>query len=727
MSRVKALLLTLTLLPIALVASNSTDDNLNNHKKQLQLFVGRTLNTFRNRHLPLFQPPKECWSVIASFLGTNDKLSLRLVCTGTRALFEGSEKETPAIELKNIEFHLPKGAVLDENLKKKITSFASSRCIKSVLSKYGQLDLPWLYLLGPHIKKIVSLDKINKSCGESKINHKEFQLLLDRSPLLTTLTLKKSTYEVDFGKINLKQQQKLTKISLCQIDLDKKGLQNIFSSCALKKLKLKLNNFLDFPCQELDWKKQDKLKTLFLGYKNIDGTYFQNALFHCSNLTNLNLSDCTCKEFATLNWQQQRNLKILCLKDCKLDTQALQKILDQCTGLIDLNLQNCKSVAFEELSWNNQCNLKNLNLSYTSITEPDLQNILDNCSQLTNLDISDCRKLAFTTIKWHKNLNLKNLDLSWTSITGPDLQNILDNYPQLTDLKFRGCHKLTFTTLNWKNQCNLKNLDLSYTSITEPELQIILNNCPQLTNLNLEYCSNLTFTTLNLKNLCNLKNLDLSDTSITEPELQNILDTCPTLTDLTFKNCDKLTINKLNWEKQRNLKALIMEGIAITERNFLMIPALCHNLCKLNLWGKDCTTKKEIRYLWSDVYNELIEEKFGPRLENAYYIDLSKTAITDEGLQYFLSTCKFLIMLDLNNCTKLTFNKLDWKKQNCLHFVFLNNTKITVKGLDALLHNCPALIGIDLSDCIELPEKIQQHYDEFDEIDELRERLKLLL
>ena len=249
-----------------------------------------------------------------------------------------------------------------------------------------------------------------------------------------------------------------------------------------------------------------------------------------------------------------------------------------------------------------------------------------NCKRADNLTISNCS-------------HLNSLSITWT--------------------KF-------FPKMNLNELKNLKNLNISHNKgIDDEVLDNLMQHCTSLERLSLVGCESISTPFRNVS-LTSLKVLDLSATNVTDGCLENIcnagainledikLRTCMSLVNPSFKDLPSIKFILTNFNSH------------MTHASFFKLG----NLERIDLDG--CTSLKKA-YIF--------------KCPSLTYLDMSKTLVSDEGLEETLQECKQLKSLLLTKCYKLKSPRII--HDNIENLYLTNCSHLTIHTV----LDCPSLVN----------------------------------
>ena len=291
-------------------------------------------------------------------------------------------------------------------------------------------------------------------------------------------------------------------------------------------------------------KRFSKLRTLNLaGCINITGTSLGEVARGCSNLTALNLADCSSRfvgEFPSLetSWSPSR-----------ITDASVGEVARRCPNLQTLNLGGCENITDVSLfKVARQCsNLQSLDvMGCIRITDFSLLEVARGCSNLQLLNLTGCSKITDASLSevGRECLNLQSLNLAGCShITDASLFEV----GRCSNLQsFKPPDSITdFSLLEVARGCsNLQSLDLDGCNrITDTSLFEVAQGCSNLQSLNLTGCGRITDATLFkvARECLNLQSLNLTDCSVTDASVLEVGTGCSNLHSLNLTGCNGIT------------------------------------------------------------------------------------------------------------------------------------------------------------------------------------------
>jgi hypothetical protein len=255
------------------------------------------------------------------------------------------------------------------------------------------------------------------------------------------------------------------------------------------------------------------------------------------------------------------------------------------------------------------------------------------------------------------------------------MQTISENCTNLKLLDISGCNELSAKSLGMCGGDTLEFLSLSWCrGLNDDAFGKIIKRSPNLKTIDISLCTNIS--SLMLSELSKCK------------KLQAVMAfKCPQLTDAgfldLFKSLPELTI--VNLSESHITDAAVIELAHTANRLRIIVLAGCkaitsHSLVEL---AQNC-----------------------PCLEN---VNLSSTAVDDEGVDALVSHCGGLVSLTLIGCKQITTESVLSIAQNTrvLQQIYLSYCHtITEEGLLQLMQKCTYLQTVELSSCVTVTDSV---------------------
>ncbi|XP_055631275.1 F-box/LRR-repeat protein fbxl-1-like [Toxorhynchites rutilus septentrionalis] len=412
-----------------------------------------------------------------------------------------------------------------------------------------------------------------------------------------------------------------------------------------------------------------------------------------------------------------RHIREITFSNCALTQPKLSNILSCLPNLERLNLVNCDELfkSWHPGDWMNISpickRLIHLGLRENNAFDEDhLSYLVAMAPKISSLEISKCLKereaarrvqiLAHVLriLNLHKH-QMKSVNFSYTMFDDLFLKQFAEiENMSLSDisLSFFGRAPIKDPGIIdvLRKQTNLVHLDLtSFLNLTDFALIAIAESMPLLKSLKLNGCWLLTdFGISEIRKLRKLTVLDLSD--------------CDRVTDEGFL---KVISNK----QGNNLKELYLSMLpSITEKVILNICLTLGNMTVLDLCGSDCMNDTSIQYVFCYLrFIRILRLNGCVKITDAGLtgVELQRAAIEiwDTQQTFSIDMLQGLQELQISGCSKVTdfalkhsFKLVELREINVSHC-----TEITEEGIEALVHNCPSLEVMDLSDCYNLNDR----------------------
>ncbi|XP_055591237.1 uncharacterized protein LOC129743277 [Uranotaenia lowii] len=397
--------------------------------------------------------------------------------------------------------------------------------------------------------------------------------------------------------------------------------------------------------------------------------------------------------------------------NCALTQPVLMSILGTLPNLERLNLVDCddlfrrwQPVDFQSILVCER--LTHLGLrKINALTEDHLNYLVAMAPRINSLEISKClkemeavRRYQILThilriLKFYKH-QMRVVNFSYTmyddlflkqfaEIDNMSLSNISLSFFDRAPIKDPGIIDIL------RKHSNVIHLDLTaFLNLTDFALIDITKSMPLLKTLKLNGCWLLTdFGISEIGKLRRLETLDLSD--------------CDRVTDVGFVNAIV--------DKPRNaLKELYLSMLpGITEGMILKICIKLVYITVLDFCGSDCVNDTSIQYIFSNLkFVRVLRLNGCVKITDAGLtgIDLQRVAIDIWNIPqtFSINMLEELQELQLSGCLKIT----DFALKHSFQLVALRDLNlshcvdITQDGIEALVRKCPSLESVDLSDCV---------------------------
>ncbi|XP_058459384.1 uncharacterized protein LOC131435476 [Malaya genurostris] len=403
--------------------------------------------------------------------------------------------------------------------------------------------------------------------------------------------------------------------------------------------------------------------------------------------------------------------------NCALTKPKLSKILDAMPNLERLNIVNCDELF---ISWHPVIladvspiceRLKHLGLrKNNAFNEDHLDYLVAMAPRICSLEISKCLKEQdagkrvrilchiLEILKLHKH-QMKSVNFSYTMYD--DL--FLKQFAEIENMALSNISLSFFDRAPIKDpsiievlrkHTNLIHLDLtSFLNLTDFALIEIARSMPLLKTLKLNGCWLLTdFGISEVRKLRNLVILDLSD--------------CDRVTDEGF-------IKAIVDIHRTNLKELYLSMLPrISETVILKICLTLFNLTVLDFCGSDCINDTSIQYVFCYLkFVRVLRLNGCVKISDAGLtgVDLQRVAIEiwNQQQTFSIDMLRGLQELQISGCSKVTdialmqaFKLVELREINLSHCVHITET-----GIEAIASSCPSLEVIDLSDCYHINDR----------------------
>lgn len=288
-------------------------------------------------------------------------------------------------------------------------------------------------------------------------------------------------------------------------------------------------------------------------------------------------------------------------------------------------------------------NLRTLAISNTKeLTDSRLGRILKACTGLTSLDLSYCALLGTATVA--------NISEHCRAVVHLKISHIR-SYDEGFDAAFT----------HMAECCNqIQTLTLEYVQITDASLMAVVQHMRRLVTFEATNC------------------YELRGQGTIQPDPHAVSQ----LESLKFKNCSQM-VNVMNICQVCPL----LRVLDLTDCPWIAYGALTHIL-------KHGTNLELLTLNSQKTYGHDLDMLSAGSLPKLSVVDLSCSAITDEGLGYICEICPNIRALCLDSCWELSNNGLLHLGASCPHLEVLSLTKdpnITETGLTAAVSNASAL------------------------------------
>jgi len=301
------------------------------------------------------------------------------------------------------------------------------------------------------------------------------------------------------------------------------------------------------------------------------------------------------------------------------------------------------SKEFANIAADRLVNLRTLSITNTKeLTDSRLARVLKACTGLTSLDLSYCAMLGTATV-------------ASLAEHCPDLVHLRISHIRSHEEGFDAA----FTNMA-KCCCRLQTLKLEYVQITDASLVAVVQHMMHLVTLEATNCYELRG----------------QGTIQPDPHAVSRLET------IKFKNCNQL-LNVMNICQVCPL----LRVLDLAESPWIAYGALTHIL-------KYGSSLESLALSSHKTYGRDLDMLAAGSLPKLRVMNLSSSAITDEGLGYICAICPNIQVLCLDNCWELTNDGLLHLGVNCPHLEVLSMNKepnITEIGLMSAVSSAAAL------------------------------------